>query len=263
MRAQSALRLIAVLSVALLAACGGGGDAQAPAAAGAPPTSGNLAGSSSSMGSAAPAQSGSAAAAPAAAGAGLPGRTVELLNPDNNTMVFLYYDLTGNPPPLDSWVEKDSRIVMTQAIDRAAMRQTVRSELESGLASVRDVGLIRISLSSADLSDYDPTYGEFTIGALAPSSEIPFDAFGQKVKLKFANGRTAQIWKVPPAEAQLIRDKLVGVGGAWYNVGIDLLLRIKSVQPGPAGGTIVTDILEYEIRDTRNGTTINRATVAS
>ena len=190
------------------------------------------------------------------------GRTGELQNPDNNTVVFLYYDLAEIKPPVDQWVEKDNRLLMAQAIDKAALRQTIRSEFDAGLASVRNVGLIRITLSNANLSDYDPTYGEFTIRALSPSSEIPFSALGQKVAIRFANGRSAQIWKVPAAEAQAIRDKVGYSGGGYPNVEIDLLLRIESVLTGPADGTIMTEILEYEMRDTRGGAIINRAQLA-
>ena len=38
------------------------------------------------------------------------------------------------------------------------------------------IGVTRLSLNSANLSDHDPTYGEFTVRALAPSAGIPFDA---------------------------------------------------------------------------------------
>ena len=91
--------------------------------------------------------------------------------------------------------------------------------------------MIRLSLNSANLSDYDPTYGEFTVRALAPSSVIPFDALGQKVSIRFGNGKFAQIWRVPAAEAQVIRDKL-SMGN---NVELDVLLAIKSVRAGPGG----------------------------
>lgn len=194
--------------------------------------------------------------------AGMNGRTGELQNPDNNAVVFLYYDLAGIKPVVDQWVEKDNRLVMAKAIDKAALRETIRSEFEAGLASVRGVGLIRITLNNANLSDYDPTYGEFTIRALSPSSEIPFSALGQKVAIRFANGRNAQIWKVPAAEAQAIRDKVGYSSGGYPNLELDLLLRIKSVQSGPADGTIMTDILEYEMRDTQGGAIINRARLA-
>lgn len=251
---------VAALTLFVVAACGGK-DAAAPV------------GGTDSAGveapSAGPADAGGQAANDATApspseedaGAGLNGRTGELLNPDENTVVFLYYDLAGIPPPIDQWVQKDTRVFLAQPIDKEATRRTIRSEFESGLASVRNAGFIRLALNSANLSDYDPTYGEFTIRALSPSSEVPFNALGQKVAIKFANGRTAQIWKVPAAEAQLIRDK-VGMGAGNPNVDLELLLRIKSVMTGPAEGTIVTDIVEYEMRETRGGTTIHRARVA-
>jgi hypothetical protein len=122
---------------------------------------------------------------------------------------------------------------------------------------VKGAGVIRLSLNSANLSDYDPTYGEFTVRALAPSSVIPFDALGQKVSIRFGNGKYAQIWRVPAAEAQSIRDRIpLGT-----NVDLDVLLAIKSVVPGPAGGTITADVIEYEMREGRTGTILARVQV--
>jgi hypothetical protein len=187
---------------------------------------------------------------------GLRGRSAELVNPDNSTMVFLYYDLAGITPPIERWVEDDSRVKFAPAFDKAALRNTIRAELESATAAVRGVGYIRLSMH-ANLSDYDPTYGEFSVRALAPSSMVSFDAMGQHVSLKFGNGRTAQIWRVPQSQAQAIRDKI----GHFGNVSLDALLRITAVQPGPGGGTITTGVVEYEMRETRSGLTIGRVQI--
>ncbi|MBL8199733.1 MAG: hypothetical protein JNK40_02065 [Chromatiales bacterium] len=254
--------LIATATVLLVAACGGKDDAGSagapgPAAESLPTTVPPAAGTPPAT--AAPVDAGqtTAAATPAGPVTGLGGRTGELVNPDNNAMVFLYHDLAGITPRIDRWVEEDTRVKFAPAIDKPALRDTVRAELEAGMAAVKGAGVIRLSLNSANLSDYDPTYGEFTVRALAPSSVVTFDALGQKVTLRFGNGRTAQIWRVPAAEAQAIRDK-VAMG---YNVDLDVLLVVKSVVPGPAGGTITADVIEYEMRETRGGTTIARVRV--
>jgi hypothetical protein len=107
------------------------------------------------------------------------------------------------------------------------------------------------------LSDYDPSYGEFTVGALSPSSVVSFDAFQEKVSLRFGNGRTAQIWRVPQEQAQAVRDKI----GSYGSVSLDVLLRIMSVQPGPSGGTLTSDVVEYELRESRGGTAVGRVQV--
>ena len=57
--------------------------------------------------------------------------------------------------------------------------------------------------------------------------------------------------------AQAIRDKL----SMGTNVDLDVLLIIKAVQPGPAGGTITADVVDYEMRETRGGTTLARVQV--
>lgn len=182
----------------------------------------------------------------------------ELVNPDASTMVFLYYDLAKLPLPLDTWVEDDSRVKFAQAPEKAARRAAVRAELESAAAAVRGVGALRLTLN-ANLSDYDPAYGEFTVRALSPSSFVHFDALGQKISVNFTNGRTAQIWRVPATEAQGIRDK-IGYAG---NVEMDALLRIVNVLPGPGGGTLSTEVIEYELRERQRGVAIARVRLAN
>lgn len=182
-------------------------------------------------------------------------RSGELLNPDDSTVVMLYYDLTGISPPIDSWVEEDTRVRFARAPDKAAKRAAVRAELEAAASGVRDVGMIRLRMSS-DLSEYDPAYQEFTVRALSPASVVTFKALGQNVSLRFANGNDAQVWRVPSAESQAIRDR-IGYGGA----SLDALLKIMSVQPAPAGGTIVTNVVEYELRENRSGVAIARVRV--
>jgi hypothetical protein len=178
----------------------------------------------------------------------------ELVNPDANTVVLLYYQLAHLPLPIDNWVEDDNRVKFAPAPDKAARRESVRAELTAAAASVQGgVGAIRLTMN-ANLSEYDPSYGEFTVRALSPSSVVNFDALGQKVQLSFTNGRTAQIWHVPPADAQSIRDKITYTG----NVEIDVLLRIADVLPGPGGGTITTDVVEYELRETQRGALLAR-----
>jgi hypothetical protein len=177
----------------------------------------------------------------------------ELVNPDANTVVFLYYQLAHLPLPIDTWVEQDNRVRFAPAPEKAAHRESVRSELNAAAASVQGVSALRLTMN-ANLSDYDPSYGEFTIRALSPSSIVSFDALGQKVGVNFTNGRTAQIWRVPQAESQAVRDKISYNG----NVEIDVLLRIASVLPGPGGGTIATEVVEYELREAQRGAVLAR-----
>jgi hypothetical protein len=186
------------------------------------------------------------------------GNSRELVNPDANTLVLLYYELAHLPLPLERWVEEDSRVRFAPAPEKAALRAAVRAELESAAAAVHGVGALRLTMG-ANLSDYDPSYGEFTVRALSPSSVVNFDALGQKVAVNFTNGRTAQIWRVPAAEAQAIRDK-IGYAG---NIEMDALLRIANVLPGPGGGTISTEVIEYELRETQRGVAIARVQLAS
>jgi len=185
------------------------------------------------------------------------GRTGELVNPEPSAMVLLYYDMAGIAPPIERWVEADSRVAYVKPIEKPAAREMVRSELEAAIAAVRNVGVLRLSLA-ANLSEYDPSYGEFTLRALAPSSVVSFDAFQQKVELRFGNGLDAQTWKVAPENSQLIRDTLGPIGSATA----DVLLVITGVQPAQGGGSFTADVVEYELRDDRSGNLLARVRVA-
>lgn len=247
---------LSIAALALLAGCGNKntGPAETPPAGGAAAADPSTASAGAKQTASEAAPAGGVSTAPAQ---GLGGRTGELTNPDSNAMVFLYYDLAGLKPPIDTWVEQDSRVQYAPGPQKAPNRATVKAELEAGAAAVHGIGFIRLSMN-ANLSEYDPGYGEFTVRAFAPSSVVDFSALGQKVSIKFGNARVAQVWKVPQAEAQPIRDK---IGGAYNNIDVDALLRITAVQPGPGGGTIVTDVVEYEMRAAQGGAIIARIKV--
>jgi hypothetical protein len=202
-----------------------------------------------------PAVSAPAPEAPTAPVTAVGGR--ELVNPDHTTMVLLYYDLAGLPVPIEQSLEDDMRVRMARPTDKPAQREVVRKELEAGLAGVHGVGALRLSLH-ANLSEYDATYGEFTVRALAPSSVVEFQAMGQTVQLRFGNARTAQVWKVPAGEAQGVRDR-VGFSG---DVSVDALLKIRDVHAAPKGGAITVDVIEYELRENRGGTLLGRVQLA-
>lgn len=235
----------AALCVALTAGCGN--DEAAPNPSALPDSALSTAAASLTSSTASTTQS--------AAKQSLAHRSGELLNPDDSTIVMLYFDLAGIAPPIDAWVEDDSRVRIAPAPDKAAKRATVRAELEAAAHGVRKVGLLRLTMG-ANLSEYDPTYEEFTVRALSPSSVVTFNALGQKISLRFANGNDAQVWRVPAAQSQAMRDR-IGYGGA----KLDVLLKIMSVQPAPAGGTIVTNVLDYELRDNRSGAALARVQV--
>lgn len=165
---------------------------------------------------------------------------------------MLYFDLAGLPVPIEQWVESDSRVQMARPAEKPAQRLAVRSKIEAGLAGVRGVGAIRLSMR-ANLSEYDPTYGEFTVRALAPSAIVEFEAFGQNVSLRFGNARSAQVWRVPADQAQGVRDR-IGYG----EVSVDASLKLRDLHAAPEGGTLTLDVVEYELRESRGGTLLGR-----
>jgi hypothetical protein len=183
-------------------------------------------------------------------------RAGELANPDDSTMVLLYHDLAGLPVPVDRWVENDSKVKSGAPADRASLRDRVHAAITSGAAGVKQIGVVRLTMR-ANLSEYDPSYSEFTVRALAPSSVVSWKAFDENVSLKFGNAQKAQTWSVSKEEAQAVRDRIQYVG----LVEINVLAKIKHVQPGPDGGHIMADVVEYELRNTSSGTTVGRVKI--
>lgn len=242
------------LAVWVLTGCGkdapesvSGIDSKAPA------TSASAAVPAPEPSSSAPAASaGTAPAAPA-----LAGRSGELTNPEDMAMVMLYHDLAGIPAPIARWVEADNRLQFAPGPQKAALREQITGEFEAARDAVRNVGVLRITLADAQLSDYDPGYGEYTIRAISPSSTIQYKTLGTEVTLKFDNARTAQLWRVPPDEAQRVADTLGNHGRA----ALDLTLAVTGVVPGTAGGTLTTRIVEYELRAQRGGQTLARTSL--
>ncbi len=253
---RSSERARAACAVLLLALACGKEESVAPAGSGAAPAT-EKAGPAAATGGAPVVASSGESVLPSAPL--LAGRSRELVNPDGSAVVLLYHDLVGVPPPFERWVEEDARVSFAKPIDKQGQRELVRRELEAGLRSVHDVGALRITMA-ANLSDYDPSYGEFTVRALAPSSVVTFDGYREHVELRFGNGLEAQTWKVPAADAQLVRDKV----GPMPNASVDVLVHITGAQPRPGGGgTITTKIVEYELRAEPSGDRLARVRVAA
>lgn len=243
----SALVLTALL---LTTACGGGGTSSNSSSPQATTTETAGAGSADSATEAATATE---ANAPAAS---LAGRNRTLTNPDDFNMVLLYYSLSGAKPTIDKWIEDDTSVRFAPPVDRDAARTALRRKIETGLAAARDVGTIRLTMD-ADLSDFDPSYNEYTIRAIAPSSVVYFKSFGEQVSLKFDNAEKAQRWSVDPGQSQSIRDRVQYGSGAT----IDLLVRVTGSTPDASAGTINTTILSYELKTRRDSNTLARITL--
>lgn len=220
------------------------------------PTGEAASASSASAGSTNPSALSSATTPDGGAPASLANRTGELVNPDDLAMIFLYYDLAGLTPPIERWIEEDRDVRFGDASEKPARREALRAAFTAAQASVRGVGRLRLTVQS-DLSEYDPTYGEFTVRALAPSSTFSYAAQSQRVTIRLANGQVAQRWPVSAAQAQSINDRVSYLRGTQ----VDVLLRITGVQPGTDGGSLTAEVVSYEVRD-RDAGILGRLTVA-
>jgi len=244
--------LPALLTLSGLTACSADPDAGGNAA-GAPPQAVNAPGAAEQ-----PDQTGAGAApaAPPTIPAAIAQRTGELTAPDDFTMLMLYYSLTGLQPPIDKWVEDDMSVRTAAPADKAAARDAVRARIAAGLQSVGNVGKLRIT-ANAGLSDYDPSYSEYTVRIFAPSSSLVFNRAGERVLVKFDNAQAAQRWGILKDEAQGIKDRIQ------YNSSVvaEALLQITGASPESDGGTIRTRVISYELKNNGSGTTIARVTV--
>lgn len=75
--------------------------------------------------------------------------------------------------------------------------------------------------------------------------------------MKFDNGDKAQRWSVDPKDARSINDRVQYGSSAT----IEMVLKITGSTPTASGGTITTNVLSYEIKSRRDGTTLVRKTV--
>ena len=234
------VRRAAVLCALTLVACSGTDDASVPEQA----RNGELPVATAERGANARAAS---SAAPKVAT--LAGRSVELAAPSAEQMVILLHQLAGLPIPIDSWVESDQRVQGARGGERAERRALVRAEFEATVAAMQSVGIVRVALGQARLSEYDAGYGEFTIGALAPSSTIPYRALGRQVAITFVNAATVQTLSMPADSARMLLDAI----GSYYDPSIDLVLAIEGAIPDREGGTIRARVVQYELRSTYGG----------
>ena len=183
-------------------------------------------------------------------------RTREITNPDEFSIVLLYHSLAGDNPPIDKWVEDDVSVRYAPPIEKAAARESLRAKVNSGLAAMKDVGAVRIALD-ANLSEFDPSFNEYTVRAFSPSSVVYFKSLGEQVGVKFGNAQKAQRWSLNPAESQTIRDRIKYPS----DVTLEALLKVTGAMPEPTGGTITANVVEYELKSRSSGTTVVRVVV--
>jgi hypothetical protein len=177
------------------------------------------------------------------------GRTTDLADPSAEQVVIVLHQLAALPLPLEEWAERDARVTGARGGDRAQQRAMVRAELEAIDAAMRQVGVLRLSIDGARLSEYDAGYGEFTIGALAPSSTIPYRAFGREVAITFANAASVQTLSMPADSARVLLDAI----GAYRDPAIDLVLALTGAIPDRQGGTVQARVVQYELRSPFGG----------
>ncbi len=184
------------------------------------------------------------------------GRGGVLTNPSGDDLIALVYSVSGAPAPIEKWVNEKVRY--TAPLDRPRRREESTAAFGALMQSVADAGFLQLEIN-ADLSEYDPTYNEFLIRDLSAASYLTFrsETTNESITVKFRNGGRAQVWSVPREELQSVVDKMT----MGHMVRLLLTLKIAGATPAANGGTIHTDIVEYEIFDQMNGARLGRVRV--
>ncbi|GGY37081.1 hypothetical protein [Parvularcula lutaonensis] len=182
-------------------------------------------------------------------------RTRQIDHPDPDMIGWIALDWLDRSAPLDEWARRDvesgrfgpGRI---NEFNRDEYTAQARTALEDQKKAGMGVGRLRLSVN-ARLSDYDPTYEEFYLGALSPGSHLTYRPFGAYfpntlsagVRVEFANAREASVLSVTPAEAEAMIERLDN----FRNVTLDLDLSILDVTPASQSAVIRTRIDRYTI----------------
>lgn len=181
------------------------------------------------------AASGLAGASPAVrAAAPVRPRPGSLNEPSDLDMVLIWYAYSGQTPPVGKWADADTKVRNTDEFDRAGVRAQTISALNSQLAAVKDVGMVRLRARTY-FSEYAAEYGGYYINALSPGMSFMFKAQDQQVNLRIANANDAYRWKLPTAKAKEVLNRNHGVRA------IDIIVDIKLANARTEGAAGVID----------------------
>ncbi|MDY0007802.1 MAG: hypothetical protein RBS22_13355, partial [Spongiibacteraceae bacterium] len=194
----------------------------------------------------------------------------ELVDPDNYTLGWIYYDWSGEDPGLDALAEQRVPRIgnfdgdTVTEFNRQQFVDKERERLYALYAEGRGVGSIVANITGT-LGEYDPGYGEFYIDPFSPGSTITFGPsynsdrqlahqalntrkdFG--AGLKFNNALKAYVWKVPPSEAA----ELIALFERENNPGRKIYARTRlkilgAHSQGPQNRhEIETEVLDYTL----------------
>lgn len=266
MRKTALCALLVAAGAVALSGCGkngqssnaaaGSGAAQAPAASGAAaPASGAQASSASAP---SPQQQAAAPQPPAQPLTPLRPNGSMLTTPDGQSMMFLYYSISGRPAPLKDWATNDAANITSNEFDKARKAADLLTSYQKKLAGFASVGKIRFNVN-ASLGEYDGTNGEYPVPDLSPDRYLSFNYQSEWVEVFFVNGAAASHWKIDATDAEAAFHK----NGNSHSVS--LILNTTIVGDAVDGGTdiIKARIDDYKIVDSVSGATLGTVTLHS
>ncbi len=179
----------------------------------------------------------------------------QLVSPDAEDVVFLYYGLSGEDPSLSEIADLSTA---SKEFGRAEAHAKIEAQLKAKLDAVKGVKFLQVNLNNS-FGQYDEKYKEYDFD-LGTGTSIPFTAYGRNVELVLTNGGLAQSWKLdPPDAAEVLRKN-----GGGRGVRLVLHLRVLDAPPSAGDSRLRIDvrILDYDILSYR-GDRLGRVVVTN
>ena len=171
-----------------------------------------------------------------------PARNGLIVDPNDIDVLMIYYDWIGQTPPFAKWAEQESKVSTADEFRKEKNASDVVNSLSSTFASVKGTGILRVNISS-QLSEYDPTYGEYYIESFSPGHSPFFSKYGEHITVDFRNAADAYAWKISAADARKVLDRNEG-----RSITVVAELKLRAARPsGDDGGILIADILRYTI----------------
>jgi len=171
-------------------------------------------------------------------------------------MVMIYHAVSGLAPARDSWAEAILGKFDRRGDPEGAWKQA-NDQIAAQYAAVAATRCITLR-TEAGVRPYDKARGGLVVSALGPDTYYPFEALGERVRLKIRNAEAASIWPLPPDRAEA----LMRGGANLYGVQVVARLRIVSARPSSGDGVIEADVDSFDIVNGRDAAKLATVAVA-
>jgi len=181
-----------------------------------------------------------------------------MVDPTNEVMCLLYYQLAKTPAPLDDYAGKNRAVVDANEFDKPAAVAKEKDRLTALVASLQGVTAVRINVNN-QFGEYDSTLGGFPLN-FSPDQFLYFNCSdGTQARLRFANAQQAQAWVLDPKTAQADLKKNLNGRDVLTTVDIDLT-GVDDTAPGDPL-MMVGNITSVAVQGAYNHTPLGQYTV--